>query len=103
MPRYIDANKAIDEINRWIDTVGTATIGKGLSYYAELLGCIEDVETVDVNKAIEKQIPKKVIFDWDACLCPNCKFDMMGVWDYPDVEDPKYCPMCGQALKWGEK
>ena len=51
-------------------------------------------------KALEKQMPKMVIMNEDECLCPACSFDMMGVWDYPDVKDPNYCPECGQALKW---
>ena len=31
-----------DEIDRWLDSVGTILIGKGLSSYGELIGCLED-------------------------------------------------------------
>ncbi|MBR4973615.1 MAG: hypothetical protein IKY45_04030 [Clostridia bacterium] len=57
-----------------------------------------------VLNALEKQIPKKVAFTFDACLCPNCRFDMMGVYDFTndDTKDPAYCPNCGQALDWGD-
>lgn len=51
-------------------------------------------------EALEKQINKNVRLAEDMCLCPHCSFDMMGVYDYPCEHDPKYCPECGQALKW---
>lgn len=47
MARLIDADIALENIDGWLDTVGTALIGRGLSYYAELQGCIEDAPTVD--------------------------------------------------------
>ena len=47
MARLIDADIALENIDEWLDTVGTALIGRGLSYYAELQGCIEDAPTVD--------------------------------------------------------
>lgn len=54
-------------------------------------------------EALEKQIPKKVIFedDGEVLLCPNCNIDLMGSLTDPD-HDPYYCFECGQALKWGE-
>lgn len=60
--------------------------------------------------ALEKQIPKKVIFKPDegvpdCCICPRCGFDMMGVYDFTDsnTKDPSFCPDCGQALDWGDE
>lgn len=60
--------------------------------------------------ALEKQLPKKVIFEPDegvpdCCICPRCGFDMMGVYDFTDnnTKDPPFCPECGQALDWGDK
>lgn len=52
--------------------------------------------------ALEKQIPKNVLFAEDQCMCPCCLFDMMGVYDFTDehTTDPKFCPECGQALDW---
>ncbi len=47
MARLIDAGIALENIDEWLDTVGTTLIGRGLSYYAELQGCIEDAPTVD--------------------------------------------------------
>ena len=53
---------------------------------------------------MEKQIPKKVIFEADGeeLLCPSCGFDFMGAFCEPD-HDPYYCFECGQALDWGEE
>ena len=56
----------------------------------------------EILNALSKQIPKLPIMTQDYILCPTCRWDMMGVWDYPDVRDPKYCPECGQRLKWRE-
>ena len=56
-------------------------------------------KTAIIN-ALNKQIPMQVIMNQDEILCPSCCYDMMGLWDYPDVKDPNYCPMCGQKLKW---
>ena len=47
MSRLIDADVAIENIEEWLNCVGTALIGKGLSYTGELMGCIEDAPTVD--------------------------------------------------------
>lgn len=44
--RIIDAYRAIDMIDEWIDSVGTVLVGKGLSSYGELIGCIEDTPTL---------------------------------------------------------
>lgn len=54
--------------------------------------------------ALEKQIRKKVELTDDCCICPRCRFDMMGVYDFTDsdTKDPTYCPNCGQALEWGD-
>lgn len=45
--RLIDADVAVENIEEWLNSVGTALIGKGLSYTGELMGCIEDTQTVD--------------------------------------------------------
>lgn len=53
-----------------------------------------------IINALTKQIPLQVIMNEVQILCPSCRTDMMGLWDYPDVQDPNYCPLCGQKLKW---
>jgi hypothetical protein len=50
--------------------------------------------------ALKKAIPQQVILTSAQCLCPGCHYDMMGLWDYPEIQDPAYCPICGQKLKW---
>ena len=49
---YISREAAIEEIDKWLDTVGTALGGKGLSYYGELIGCIEDARAADVAPVV---------------------------------------------------
>ena len=44
--RPIDAYQAIDIIDEWLDSVGTVMVGKGLSSYGELIGCVEDAPTL---------------------------------------------------------
>ena len=56
-------------------------------------------KTAIIN-ALKKEMPQQVIMNEDEILCPACRYDMMGLWDYPDVKDPNYCPICGQKLKW---
>lgn len=53
-----------------------------------------------IMNALKNAVPQQVVLEADQCLCPTCKYDMMGLWDYPDVKDPAYCPICGQRLKW---
>ena len=55
-----------------------------------------------IMNALKKAVPQQVTLTPDRCLCPGCHYDMMGLWDYPDVQDPAYCPICGQKLKWKE-
>jgi len=52
--------------------------------------------------ALKKALPQQVILTPDRCLCPGCSFDMMGLWDHSDIQDPNYCPICGQKLKWSK-
>ena len=44
--RLIDEDDVREQIDEWLDSVGYPTIGKGLSYYGELLGCVEDAPTI---------------------------------------------------------
>ena len=49
---YISREAAIEEIDKWLDTVGTALVGKGMSYYGELIGCSEDARAADVAEVV---------------------------------------------------
>jgi len=59
MAEYIKRDNVIDEIDRWLDSVGTALIGKGLSYYGELIGCVEDAPAADVAPVVHGR--------WEEC------------------------------------
>ena len=43
--RLIDADKALEQINEWLDQTGAIPLNT--SYHFELLGCIEDCPTID--------------------------------------------------------
>ena len=49
---YISREAAIEEIDKWLDAVGLALVGKGMSYYGELIGCIEDARAADVAEVV---------------------------------------------------
>ena len=87
---YISREEAIEEIDKWLDTVGTALVGKGMSYYGELIGCIEDARTADVAEVVR---------------CASCKYvrptvnahtgEQVGIWcclhDILNVSPDDYC------------
>ena len=59
--RIIDAYRAIDMIDEWLDSVGTVLVGKGLSSYGELIGCIEDTPTLTPQSewvSVEEGLPE---------------------------------------------
>lgn len=47
--RLVYAEDVKEQIDEWLEVVGMAYVDKGLSYYCELLGCIEDTPTVEVE------------------------------------------------------
>ena len=49
---YIEREKAIDEIDKWLDSVGYVTVGKGLTSYGELIGCLEDTPAADAVEVV---------------------------------------------------
>ena len=87
---YISREAAIEEIDKWLDSVGTALVGKGMSYYGELIGCIEDARTADVAEVVR---------------CASCKYvrptvnahtgEQVGIWcclhDILNVSPDDYC------------
>ena len=88
-------------IVKMIDDYETAVASRIAS--AARASGVSDVTVLNkkaILEALGKQIPQQVIMNQDEILCPACRYDMMGLWDYPDVQDPNYCPICGQKLKW---
>ena len=89
-------------ITQMIDDYETA-VASEIASAARVAG-VSDVTVLNkkaILEALEKQIPQQVIMNQDEILCPTCRYDMMGLWDYPNVQDPNFCPICGQALDWG--
>ncbi len=89
----MNAQKALEIIRYEVDEEGHC-------------GYIENELRVAMT-ALEKQIPKKVIFGYDEqkyVLCPICKIEIAMLDSWRDFESRvyKYCPNCGQALDWSD-
>ena len=69
---YISREAAIEEIDKWLDAVGLALVGKGMSYYGELIGCIEDARAADVAEVVRCKDCK--YGDYMVCLRTNDGF-----------------------------
>lgn len=92
----------------------------------DICDCKNEVDCADCQikmaiKALEKQIPKKVI-DHDYCIaeygdsgcqiggifcykasCPACDNTIVdGELDKSDLMGIRYCDICGQAIDWSE-
>ena len=59
MKRLVYAEDVKEQIDEWLDCVGTAYVGKGLSYYGELLGCIEDAPTIGITLPLVQFEPQQ--------------------------------------------
>ena len=69
-----------------------------------ILNGIDEVYVIDRNailSALEKQIPKKPIWNFGWC-CPNCKDNWVLHFENMPEENEKYCNKCGQALDWSD-
>lgn len=64
--RLIDADVVVENIEEWLNSVGTAIIGKGISYTGELMGCIEDAQTVDAVHVVRCRECKH--YEFGVCL-----------------------------------
>lgn len=100
MAEYIDKDKLIEEIDEWLDSVGSIVLGKGLSSYGELLGCIEDAQVTDVQEVkcgrwtkVNKR-PKSYIIRCSAC-------GKSAYWIGKSI-NYKFCPNCGAKMVGGE-
>ena len=95
---YISREAAIEEIDKWLDTVGTALVGKGLSYYGELIGCIEDARAADVAEVVHGQW-----YMLDDCANAGLYCSACGrrvhheEFAYKKLKS-KYCPNCGAKM-----
>lgn len=91
--RLIDADVLQDGIEEWIDTVGNVTIGKGLSYYGELQGCIEECPTIDAEPVRHGRWIEKPFLLGISNFCSLCGEN----YGMPHGKF-KYCPNCGAKM-----
>lgn len=96
---YIEREKAIDEIDKWLDSVGYVTVGKGLTSYGELIGCLEDTPTADVAEVRHNywQCSNVRMSSRDI----TCRYCHRTETISNGEEDFEYCPIA--VLKWTER
>ena len=98
---YISREAAIEEIDKWLDSVGTALVGKGLSYYGELIGCIEDARAANVAEVVHGRW-----YMLDDCANAGLYCSACGrrvhreEFAYKKLRS-KYCPHCGARMDGG--
>lgn len=90
---YIEREKAIDEIDKWLDSVGYVTVGKGLTSYGELIGCLEDTPTADVVEVRHGQWQK--YYKSGTTVSDGFVSSCCDMWN--ERETP-YCPHCGAKM-----
>ena len=93
--RLIDANEVKRQIDEWLDIVGYCTIGKGLSYYGELLGCIEDAPTIEAAPVVHGEW----IYEYHTWHCNICGCHPYK--GYIPKEPSNFCPNCGAKMNRG--
>lgn len=79
---------------------------RGEHDYAQLLSYVNRALEMAI-KALEKQIPKRAISIYKGNYkCPTCE-NYIDITDDDlyvyEIEPPKYCDECGQALDWGDE
>lgn len=98
--RLIRESDILKNIDEWLETVGYATIGKNLSYYAELKGCIADATTVEAKPVVHAHW---ALFGKDGTDtdygCTNCGYTFTTSGSYP--QSVHYCPYCGAQMDEG--
>lgn len=80
--RLVDADKVVENIDEWLDSVGYPTVGKGLSYYGELIGCVDETPTITPSGwvCVKDRLPNfgKLVIATDgtnygiAWFCSDC-------------------------------
>ena len=93
---YIEREKAIDEIDKWLDSVGYVTVGKGLTSYGELIGCLEDTPATDVVEVRHSywQCSNVRMSSRDI----TCRYCHRTETISNGEEDFEYCPHCGVKM-----
>ena len=93
---YIEREKAIDEIDKWLDSVGYVTVGKGLTSYGELIGCLEDTPAADVVEVRHSywQCSNVRMSSRDI----TCRYCHRTETISNGNEDFEYCPHCGAKM-----
>lgn len=94
--KYIEREKAIDEIDKWLDSVGYVTVGKGLTSYGELIGCLKDTPTADVVEVRHSywQCSNVRMSSRDI----TCRYCHRTETTSNGNEDFEYCPHCGAKM-----
>lgn len=66
----------------------------------------QDKALAIAQKALEKQIPRKVVLGYDEqddIFCPTCRFALATVDDHKyESIFYQYCPHCSQKLDWSD-
>ena len=103
--RLIDGDVAVENIEEWLNSVGTALIGKGLSYTCELMGCIEDAPTINAVPVVRCRECKYwgdedgKLQDSDGVLFARCKVHNYLI----DGRHTGWCPTENDFCSYGER
>lgn len=100
--------KCIPEVN--IDGFCTSVDIRDVKRYIRNVPDITEIDGVNIQEAIEKQIAKAVVADGDDesdwVHCPRCN-EIIGINEYVyDIfleNGYQYCPDCGQKIKWWQE
>lgn len=100
--RLIRESDVLENIDEWLESVGYATIGKGLSYYAELKGCIEEAPTVDAEPVVRAHWKPEPHFYEKGMgnkyfVCSRCNTCLPVPVEYPGKQFD-FCPRCGARM-----
>lgn len=95
MKRLIYAEDAVKEIDEWLEVVGDVVIGKHLSYYGELLGCIKDAPTIEVVPVVHGEWESELGLFFPVYRCSECNCATA-------LGKTNFCPNCGADMR-GEK
>lgn len=95
MSRYIDADKLMDNIKKWLTADSTESRLVDIDDIAvSTLMEIEEAPTVDVQPVIHAKWVKSDVPNSFLAKCTNCGFDA-------GARSFKYCPMCSAKMDRG--